>query len=59
MTKTITKKILKIRQDMARLEKIISELKGNELMKNQLYEFTLKYHELGIVLNFLERWDEM
>lgn len=59
MTKTITKKILKIKQDMARLEKIISELKGNELMKNQLYEFTLKYHELGIVLNFLERWDEM
>ena len=58
MTKTILKKILKIKEEMKRLEKIIDELKNNELMKKQIYEFKMQYYQKGIILNYLERWDE-
>jgi len=57
MTKTVIAKIKKIKDELDRLEKIIEELKDNELMSQQLYDFRLKYFELGIVLNYLERWD--
>ncbi len=58
MTKTILKKILKIKEEMERLEQIISELEDNKLMKKQLYEFKMQYYQKGIILNYLERWDE-
>lgn len=57
MTKAVIAKIKKVKDEMARLEKIIKELEGNELMADQLYEFKMKYFELCIVLNYLERWD--
>lgn len=57
MTKAVVAKIKKVKDEMTRLEKIIKELESNELMADQLYEFKMKYFELCIVLNYLERWD--
>lgn len=57
MTKAVVAKIKKVKDEITRLEKIIKELESNELMADQLYEFKMKYFELCIVLNYLERWD--
>ena len=43
---------------MERLKQIIDELENNKLMKKQLYEFKMQYFQKGIILNYLERWDE-
>ena len=59
MLKTILKKIQKIKEELKRLEKIIQELEKSKLMPEQLYQFKMEYFEKSIILNYLERWDEM